>query len=120
MTIALGLCNVRDVGGLPTENGPTTRAGVLYRSDAPQPGDRPPAWPPRTVLDLRSTRERALAGRFPGGRDALAALRTPEAIEHVLDVVDGHSEGAAGWLRAHGASGVDLERWTERLVGAGS
>jgi hypothetical protein len=240
MTIALGLCNVRDVGGLPTEDGRTTRAGVLYRSDAPQPGDPRPAgisaWPPRTVLDLRSTRERsaaphplavgttlvravalmddvkdtgaaaaavpsgpaarpwfvalyrrwldehpgqivdavtaavqgeppvlvhcaagrdrtgvvaalllrvagvrreavvadyrrteenqarladrlALGGRFPGGRDALAALRTPEAIEHVLDVVDGHSKGVTGWLKAHGASGADLERWAERLVG---
>jgi protein-tyrosine phosphatase len=235
-----GLCNVRDVGGLPTENGRSTRTGVLYRSDAPLPGDPPPAgiaaWPPRTVLDLRSSRERAaaphpltagttvvlpvaliddargagaaapvlpsgtepgrwfvalyrrwlrehpvriveaitaavqaeapvlvhcaagrdrtgvvtalllraagvrrdavvadyrrteenqaliadrhaLAAGFPGGRAALAGLRTPEAIEHVLDVVDGHSGGTAGWLLAHGASEADLARWSERLVG---
>jgi rhodanese-related sulfurtransferase len=241
MTTGTGLCNVRDVGGLPTEDGRTTRAGVLYRSDAPLPGDPPPAgiaaWPPRTVLDLRSSRERAaaphplaagttvvlpvaliddsrgagaapapvlppevelgrwfvalyrrwlrdhpvqiveavtavvraetpvlvhcaagrdrtgvvtalllraagvrrdavvadyrrtegnqaliadrhaLAAGFPGGRAALAGLRTPEAIELVLDVVDGHSGGTAGWLLAHGASEVDLARWSERLVG---
>jgi protein-tyrosine phosphatase len=239
MSTVTGLCNVRDVGGLPTEDGRTTRAGVLYRSDAPLAGDPPPAgiaaWPPRTVLDLRSTRERAAAthplavgttvvlpvaliddtrgagaaapvlpsgvdlgrwfvalyrrwlrehptqiveavtvavraeapvlvhcaaGRdrtgvvtalllraagvrrdavvadyrrteenqaliadrhalavgFPGGRNALAGLRTPEAIEHVLDVVDGHPGGTTGWLRAHGASAGDLERWSERLV----
>lgn len=237
MSVVLGLCNVRDVGGLPTEDGRTTRAGVLYRSDAPQPGDPPPTgiagWPPRTVLDLRSTREReaaphplavgttvvrpialiedvkgagatampsgpdvlpwfvalyrrwldehpsqiveavmaavqgtppvlvhcaagrdrtgvvtalllrvagvrrdavvldyrrteqnqarladrlAMAARFPGGRGALAALRTPEAIEQVLDVMDGHAGGAAGWLQAHGAPGADLRRWAERLV----
>jgi protein-tyrosine phosphatase len=65
MTTVTGLCNVRDVGGLPTEDGRTTRAGVLYRSDAPLPGDPTPAgiaaWPPRTVLDLRSSRERAAA-----------------------------------------------------------
>jgi protein-tyrosine phosphatase len=240
MGIVTGLCNVRDVGGLPTEDGRTTRAGVLYRSDAPLAGDPPPsgiaAWPPRTVLDLRSTRERAvaphplavgatvvlpvaliddtravgaaapvlppdtdlgrwffalyrrwirehpvqivaavtavvraeppvlvhcaagrdrtgvvtalllraagvrrdavvadyrrteenqaliadrhaLAAGFPGGRAALAGLSTPEAIEHVLDVVDGHPGGTAGWLRAHGASAADLERWAGRLVG---
>jgi protein-tyrosine phosphatase len=240
MSTVTGLCNARDLGGLPTEDGRTTRTGVLYRSDAPLPGDPPPAgigaWPPRTVLDLRSTRERAaaphplavgktvvvpvaliedsrgagaaapalpsgtelgrwfvalyrrwlrehpvqiaeavtaavradapvlvhcaagrdrtgvvtalllraagvrrdavvadyrrteanqaliadrhaLAAGFPGGRAALAGLRTPEAIEQVLDVVDGHAEGAVGWLRAHGASDTDLEQWGERLVG---
>jgi protein-tyrosine phosphatase len=55
---AVGLCNIRDLGGLPTEDGRITRSGVLYRSDVPLPGDPEPdgigVWPPRTVLDLRS------------------------------------------------------------------
>jgi protein-tyrosine phosphatase len=238
MTLASGLCNIRDVGGLPTDDGGTTRAGVLYRSDAPLPGDPSPdgiaTWPPRTVLDLRSDVERTAAphplaagttvvqpvalmddattsgavGALPSGPDArpwfvalyrrwldehprqiveavtaairgeppvlvhcaagrdrtgvvvalllrvagvhrsavvadyrlteenqerivrrlvqsggmvasygkLAALRTPEAIEHVLDVVDGYPGGAAGWLVAHGASASDLDGWRARLV----
>lgn len=60
------LVNLRDVGGLPVEGGGVTRSGVLYRSDAPYPGDEHPthvaAWPPRTVIDLRSEREYS---RFP-------------------------------------------------------
>ncbi|WP_138843000.1 tyrosine-protein phosphatase [Rhodococcus pyridinivorans] len=55
------LANLRDVGGLPMEDGGTTRSGVLYRSDAPFTGDAAPAyipsWPPRVVVDLRSHRE---------------------------------------------------------------
>lgn len=52
------LANLRDLGGLPTEDGGRTRAGVLWRSDAPLADDttRGPdggAWPPPTVLDLR-------------------------------------------------------------------
>ncbi|KLL11968.1 tyrosine-protein phosphatase [Protofrankia coriariae] len=57
-TIVDQLVNLRDLGGLPTSDGRLTRAGVLYRSEAPLHGDRPPsnglAWPPRTVVDLRS------------------------------------------------------------------
>jgi hypothetical protein len=30
-----GLCNLRDLGGLPTVDGGRTRAGILYRSDLP-------------------------------------------------------------------------------------
>jgi protein-tyrosine phosphatase len=55
------LANFRDLGGLPTAEGRTTRTGVLYRSDAPRAGDRPPglapSWPPALVFDLRSTGE---------------------------------------------------------------
>lgn len=57
------LANVRDLGGLATRHGTVLRSGQLLRSDAPQPGDDPPAglaWPPRTVLDLRSF------GEWPG------------------------------------------------------
>jgi len=56
------LTNLRDLGGLPTADGRKTRSGVLYRSEAPRPGDaRPPetfGWPPPTVIDLRSAVER--------------------------------------------------------------
>ncbi|CAO5239107.1 tyrosine-protein phosphatase [Frankia sp. AgKG'84/4] len=56
-----GLVNLRDVGGLPTDDGRRTRAGVLYRSEMPRIGDAAPSdltWPPRTVIDLRSAIER--------------------------------------------------------------
>jgi protein-tyrosine phosphatase len=55
-----GLANFRDVGGLPTDDGAVTRTGILYRSDAPLPGDNSPSgspWPPVTVIDLRSADE---------------------------------------------------------------
>ncbi|TDC95118.1 tyrosine-protein phosphatase [Saccharopolyspora aridisoli] len=55
------LVNLRDLGGQPTGNGVLTRSGVVYRSDAPHPGDRDPAgasaWPPRVVVDLREAVE---------------------------------------------------------------
>ncbi|GAB2681595.1 tyrosine-protein phosphatase [Saccharopolyspora gloriosae] len=54
-----GLVNLRDLGGMPAGEG-TTRAGIVLRSDAPQPGDREPegiTWPPRLVLDLRDASE---------------------------------------------------------------
>lgn len=59
MTVAPGsaLANFRDLGGLPTTDQRVTRPGVLYRSDAPMPGDVPPdapSWPPSVVIDLRS------------------------------------------------------------------
>lgn len=66
-----GAVNVRDVGGLPTVDGRTTRAGVLLRSDNLQ--DLTPADVTRlvdalgvqTVVDLRSTGEVHLAGPGP-------------------------------------------------------
>jgi protein-tyrosine phosphatase len=54
------LANLRDVGGLRLDGGGATRRGVLLRSGAPLPGDRPQAstvWPARTVLDLRGLDE---------------------------------------------------------------
>jgi RNA polymerase sigma-70 factor, ECF subfamily len=57
---ASGLQNFRDVGGLATASGARMRRGVLYRSDAPRSGDPPPAgvaWPPASVIDLRSAAE---------------------------------------------------------------
>lgn len=59
--------NLRDVGGPVTGEGLRVRTGVLYRGDAPQPGDPRTArevgldagvpWPPATVIDLRSASE---------------------------------------------------------------
>lgn len=52
--------NLRDVGGLPTEDGATTRTGVLLRSAMPAPGDHGldgQPWPPDLVVDLRSSSE---------------------------------------------------------------
>jgi protein-tyrosine phosphatase len=58
-----GLVNLRDLGGLPTDNGELTRSGVLYRSDAPRTGDRAPEdmpeWPPKVVVDLRDAVEQS-------------------------------------------------------------
>lgn len=55
------LANFRDLGGLRTESGGRTRHGVLYRSDLPLAAEHVPAgcvaWPPRTVIDLRSPSE---------------------------------------------------------------
>ncbi len=59
--------NLRDVGGIRTADGYVLRSGVLYRGDAPQPGDPrsahrlgldpTSAWPPATAIDLRSAAE---------------------------------------------------------------
>ena len=66
-----GLVNARDVGGLPTVDGRTTRAGVLLRADNLQ--DLTPSDVSRlvdeiglrTVVDLRSSGEVHLAGPTP-------------------------------------------------------
>lgn len=56
-----GLVNLRDLADMPTVDGSLTRAGVLYRSDAPYHGDPVPEdvphWPPRVVIDLRDRAE---------------------------------------------------------------
>jgi hypothetical protein len=57
-----GPANIRDVGGLPLVGGGVTRSGVLLRGDALYDGDTAPthvAWPPSTVIDLRSATEHA-------------------------------------------------------------
>ncbi|GGL13365.1 tyrosine-protein phosphatase [Nocardia jinanensis] len=73
------LVNFRDIGGLPLRNAGAVRAGVLYRSDAPMPGDRTPSgvaiWPPTTVIDLRSRAE--LAQEHPLVRMGAAVHRFP-------------------------------------------
>ena len=68
------LANLRDVGGLHTVDGRTTRYGVLYRSDAPYHGDSRPAavsiWPPAVVVDLRSLAETE-RNPFDWGQDTI-------------------------------------------------
>ena len=63
------LANLRDLAGLRLAGGGTVPAGVLYRSDAPYPGDAVPEtvpeWPPATVIDLRSTGEAAARYCWP-------------------------------------------------------
>ncbi len=59
--------NLRDVGGMRSVEGLRVRPGLLYRGDAPLPGDPRTAravgldaalpWPPATVIDLRSAAE---------------------------------------------------------------
>lgn len=87
-----GLCNLRDLGGLPTGDGGRTRPGVLYRSDLPLADDGAPAsvpvWPPATVLDLRAPAERRLA-RHP--------LAVPGTTVHTVALIDdARLAGAAG------------------------
>ncbi|WP_228717609.1 tyrosine-protein phosphatase [Allosaccharopolyspora coralli] len=83
------LVNVRDLGGLPTEDGGWTRPGVLYRSDAPRVGDRDPVglagWPPRVVVDLRDAPEQ-------GDRDH--PMLTVAAVRRVSLLEDIHRSGA--------------------------
>lgn len=65
------LANLRDLAGLRLAGAGTVAAGVLYRSDAPYPGDLAPdtvpVWPPATVIDLRSSGETVATYRWPAG-----------------------------------------------------
>jgi protein-tyrosine phosphatase len=52
--------NLRDVGGLPTQDGGIVRHGRVLRSAVPAAEDRAPegiTWPPSLVIDLRSAGE---------------------------------------------------------------
>ena len=84
------LVNLRDLGGLPVAGGGVTRHGVLYRSDAPHPGDADPEhvphWPPATVIDLRMEREAERVGyTLPGVERVLHPLHEAAAPENVRD-----------------------------------
>jgi len=80
-----GTVNARDVGGLPTVDGRTTRSGVLLRSDNLQdltPRDVERLLGPlrlRTVLDLRSTGELHLTGPGP--------LTSTDVVHHHLSLI---------------------------------
>ncbi|MCW2600256.1 MAG: protein tyrosine phosphatase [Frankiales bacterium] len=88
-----GAVNVRDVGGLPTVDGRTTRPGVLIRSDNLQDLTASDvqalmAAGVRTVLDLRTSAEVELTGAGP--------LRETEVTHLHLDLIP------------HGLDGRDL------------
>jgi len=126
-----GLVNLRDLGGLPTTDGRTTRSGVLYRSDAPYASDDTPdslpIWPPGIVVDLRSHGEYTGAHpwvehskvvQIPVLRDAAVVtdadtLSRPTAkrLERIYnDILDAHPDRLAGVveLAARGAGPVHI------------
>ena len=39
-----------------------------------------------------------------------------EAMESVLARFDEHDDGAAGWLRSHGVTAAEIDRWRERFL----
>jgi protein-tyrosine phosphatase len=87
------LANLRDVGGLRLDDGGMSRRGVLLRSGAPLPGDRPQAstaWPARTVLDLRGPDEL---------RGQPHPLTAPGTIVHACPFLDAPATGpgATDW-----------------------
>ncbi|MCP3801608.1 tyrosine-protein phosphatase [Allokutzneria sp. A3M-2-11 16] len=116
------LANARDVGGLPTADGRTTRAGVLYRSDAPHEGDRGPdlpSWPPALVIDLRATAEHSGAAHPLAGPDTV--VRRIPLLEAVVAELNEPSTPAApadkdlaavyvGMLKASSAEFVEVLR----------
>ena len=87
-----GAVNVRDVGGLPTVDGRTTRAGVLLRADnlqgltAADVRDLTGRIGVRTVVDLRSTGERRLEGPGP--------LAGTDVVHHHLSLIPEYPGGA--------------------------
>jgi protein-tyrosine phosphatase len=77
-----GAFNVRDLGGLPTSAGGTTRSGVMFRSDAlhhlaPAAVDRLVDFGIRTVIDLRSAVELERTGRGPLEATRIGWLHAP-------------------------------------------
>jgi protein-tyrosine phosphatase len=87
------LQNVRDVGRIPVITGGHIGSGILYRGDAPHHGDDVPAlapWPPRTVIDLRSSEERPPAHPLAGPRTDVASipLAADASITHMIEAPD--------------------------------
>ncbi|MEA2348824.1 MAG: protein-tyrosine phosphatase [Thermoleophilaceae bacterium] len=84
------LANFRDVGGLPVSPSGVVRSGVLYRSDAPRPGDEPEsgAWPPATVIDLRRPSESDGNHPLAGANTEVVPLPLFEAISLVAMAAD--------------------------------
>ncbi|MGF7235535.1 MAG: tyrosine-protein phosphatase [Frankia sp.] len=89
-----GCDNARDLGGLPTVDGRTTRRGVFLRTDSVQhltPTDV--AWLResyglRTVLDLRTPKEAAAHGRGGLGLEAIGYHNIPFVPDEYLDPND--------------------------------
>lgn len=93
-----GCDNVRDLGGLPTTDGRTTRPGVLLRSSTVQllsPGAT--TWLTgtyglRTVLDLRTPKEAASEGRGPLALEDVDYYNIPFVPDQYLDPSDPRHE----------------------------
>jgi protein-tyrosine phosphatase len=77
-----GAHNFRDLGGLPTRDGGTTRFGVMFRSDAlhhlqPTDVERLLELGVQTVIDLRSSVELERTGRGPLEATPIGWLHAP-------------------------------------------
>ena len=77
-----GAFNFRDLGGLPTSDGATTRPGVMFRSDAlhhltPAAVDQLVDLGIRTIIDLRSAVELERSGRGPLESTRIGWLHAP-------------------------------------------
>jgi protein tyrosine/serine phosphatase len=86
-----GACNARDLGGLPTIDGRTTRRGVLLRADNLQdltPADLTALQHVGAVIDLRTSAEVEITGPGP--------LREAGVTHHHIDLIphgfDGRSD----------------------------
>lgn len=66
----------------------------------------PRLWAALTAAGVRTPRNAALLGV------------QAEALEGVLDEIDGTGGGAAGWLVEHGVDSADIERLASRLLSA--
>src|ERR1035441_8605004 len=95
------LANLRDLAGLRLAGAGTVAAGVLYRSDAPYPGDLAPdtvpVWPPATVIDLRSSGETVATYRWPAGGNWPWWAQPPAGCHPPISC-------RAAWRRSTGAS----------------
>ncbi|WP_165922594.1 tyrosine-protein phosphatase [Pseudonocardia endophytica] len=114
--------NLRDVGGIRTADGFVLRDGVLYRGDAPQPGDprsahrlglEPTAtWPPSAVVDLRSESE-TRGRRHPladVARVHRVALGDSLAPDRVADVAASDRDLTWAYRRLAAEAGPEIAR----------
>ncbi|GAB3280958.1 tyrosine-protein phosphatase [Parasphingorhabdus pacifica] len=108
-----GLVNLRDLGGLPTDDGGVTRSCVVYRSDAPYAGDRVPEgvdqWPPAVVVDLRDAVEHGPMAH---------PLSEVAQVHHVPLLDDVRAQAAEGesWYTLSELYQHMLDRATKKLV----
>jgi protein-tyrosine phosphatase len=118
-----GLENFRDVGGLATASGGRIRRGVLYRSDAPHLGDAPPAevaWPPASVIDLRSLDEAGDEHPLAGADTAVHSvpLMAEAGIVRLAENPPELNAGVAGLYRRTLANVGPSFAAVARLIGA--
>ena len=114
----VGAYNFRDLGGLPTADGRSTRHGVMFRSDAlhhlePADVDRLLELGVTTIVDLRSAAELEHTGRGLLGDAEMGFLHAPLSNTGAAGYVP-HPELAAGNLGGYYAA--SLESRGEQLV----